>query len=287
MRNAAALRGGDARPSRWPPRAGKRNGTREFIRSVKTKYPDRLTVRMNHLATRVILDANKRAIGVECWEGKHLYRADPNSADDASYREAGVPMHARGHPRRRRVQHAAAPDALRHRTEGASRGRRSASTARRPPGRRHEPAGPLRSRRRLHDGERLRRSSKLATFKPPAEGDPGDPCFEEWLRGSGVYTTNGAMAAVILRSKRRAARSRSLHLRAARQFPRLLPRVLQGHRASGKTTSPGPSSRHTRTTRSGTIRLARTIRVNTPEINFHYFDEGNDDRKAGGPRRRW
>src|SRR5262249_53515660 len=64
---------------------GKRNGTREFIRRVCKQYPDRLIVKMNHLATRVILDDRKRAVGVECREGKNLYRADPNAAQQAQY----------------------------------------------------------------------------------------------------------------------------------------------------------------------------------------------------------
>ena len=63
---------------------GKRNGAREFIRNVKVTYPDRLTIRMNTLATRVILDGEKRAVGVECWEGKNLYKADPNAAGSSS-----------------------------------------------------------------------------------------------------------------------------------------------------------------------------------------------------------
>src|SRR5437763_726986 len=68
---------------------GKRNGAREFIRSVKEKYPDRLTIKMNHLATRLILDG-KRAVGVECWEGKNLYRADPNAAEAPKFEKREV-----------------------------------------------------------------------------------------------------------------------------------------------------------------------------------------------------
>src|SRR6185503_12980405 len=64
---------------------GKRNGARQFIRRVQEKHPDRLTVRMNNLATRVILDADKRAVGVACWEGKNLYRADPKATEAPSY----------------------------------------------------------------------------------------------------------------------------------------------------------------------------------------------------------
>ncbi len=35
---------------------------------------------MSNLAVRILFDAERRAIGVECWEGEHLYRADPHAA---------------------------------------------------------------------------------------------------------------------------------------------------------------------------------------------------------------
>src|SRR5207248_3411055 len=49
------------------------------------KYPDRLIIKMRNLATRVILDDNKRAVGVECREGNDLYRAGPNAAAIPKY----------------------------------------------------------------------------------------------------------------------------------------------------------------------------------------------------------
>ena len=64
---------------------GRRNGTREFVVRVSKEYPDRLMVRTNHLATRIVFDDNKRAIGVECWKGNNLYRADPRAANPPAY----------------------------------------------------------------------------------------------------------------------------------------------------------------------------------------------------------
>src|SRR5262249_36425 len=48
---------------------GKRNGTRELIRSVQCMYPDNLTLKLNTLVTRVILDDDNRALGVQCRVG--------------------------------------------------------------------------------------------------------------------------------------------------------------------------------------------------------------------------
>jgi choline dehydrogenase len=52
-----------------------RMGTRERVLDVAKRFPDRMTIEMNALATRVILDDNQRAIGVEYLKGERLYRA--------------------------------------------------------------------------------------------------------------------------------------------------------------------------------------------------------------------
>jgi hypothetical protein len=58
---------------------GKRNGTREYIRYVQSRFPDNLSVKTNALATRVLFDGDNTAVGVEYLEGTHLYRADPQA----------------------------------------------------------------------------------------------------------------------------------------------------------------------------------------------------------------
>src|SRR5205085_12352927 len=66
-------------------RNGKRNGTRERIRDVAQRLPDRLTVRTGALVTRVLFDAavdgDPRAVGVEYLAQPHAYRADPHADD--------------------------------------------------------------------------------------------------------------------------------------------------------------------------------------------------------------
>src|SRR6185503_4459463 len=42
---------------------------------------------------------------------------------------------------------------------------------------------------------------KHASFKAPGPGVVPDPYFLDWLRGNGLYTSNGAMAALILKSR--------------------------------------------------------------------------------------
>src|SRR5581483_1110853 len=52
-----------------------RNGSREFLLEVAKKYPDRLKIELHALATKVLLDRENRAIGVEYLKGRKLFRA--------------------------------------------------------------------------------------------------------------------------------------------------------------------------------------------------------------------
>jgi choline dehydrogenase len=52
-----------------------RVGTRERLLSVAERYPDRLRIELNALATRVVFDDNNRAVGVEYQKGERLYGA--------------------------------------------------------------------------------------------------------------------------------------------------------------------------------------------------------------------
>jgi choline dehydrogenase len=52
-----------------------RMGARERVLETAQKYPDRLRVELDALVTRVLLDRNNRATGVEYLKGERLYRA--------------------------------------------------------------------------------------------------------------------------------------------------------------------------------------------------------------------
>jgi choline dehydrogenase-like flavoprotein len=68
----------DAYGIRYPPLATRnhqRMGTRERLLDVARRFPDRLKIELNALATRVIFDQDNRAVGVEYLKGERLYRA--------------------------------------------------------------------------------------------------------------------------------------------------------------------------------------------------------------------
>ena len=48
----------------------RRAGTRERLLDVAERHPDRLCIELDALATRVLLDESKRAIGVEYLQGR-------------------------------------------------------------------------------------------------------------------------------------------------------------------------------------------------------------------------
>ncbi len=48
---------------------------------LRGKYPDRLRVELNALATRVLFDETNRAIGIEYRKGERLYRAHARPSD--------------------------------------------------------------------------------------------------------------------------------------------------------------------------------------------------------------
>lgn len=64
-------------------RHNRRVGTRERVLDVAERHKKQLSIRMHALATRVLFDANRRAIGVEYLSGERLYRAHPRPSTSA------------------------------------------------------------------------------------------------------------------------------------------------------------------------------------------------------------
>jgi choline dehydrogenase-like flavoprotein len=60
-----------------------RVGTRERLLDIQSRYPGRLKIELNALATRVLFDEMNRATGVEYLSGERLYRAHAKPSDAA------------------------------------------------------------------------------------------------------------------------------------------------------------------------------------------------------------
>ena len=61
-------------------RGHQRSATRERLLEAAQKYPDRLKIELNALASRVLFTEQNRALGVEYLEGEKLYRPHPGSS---------------------------------------------------------------------------------------------------------------------------------------------------------------------------------------------------------------
>jgi len=116
---------------------------------------------------------------------------------------------------------------------------------------------------------------KGATFEAPTPGDPPDPVFAEWEKGTGVYTTNGATIAITKRSNPDKVDPDLFIFGLPSYFKGYYPgysKVL-GHYQDKFTWA--ILKAHTNNT-AGKVTLRSADPRDTPLIDFHYFSEGND-----------
>ena len=248
-----------------------RMGTRERLLETAQKYPDRLRVELDALVTRVLLDENNRATGVEYLKGERLYRAHGQPATtDGELRQAQATREvilcggAFNTPQILMLSGIGPRDLL-------------------------EPLGiPLKVElpgvgKNLQDryevGVVNRMSFERWNVLVGVTFSHGDQAYREWAdKREGLYTSNGALLAAILRSQ------------AERPLPDLFCFALVGlfggyfpGYSSLAVTKPNYLTwailkAHTEN-RAGEVVLRSADPRDTPLINFHYFEEGSD--KAG------
>lgn len=260
---------------------GRRRGSREYVRHAERKCRGGLRVQLHSLVTRVLFDGDT-ATGVEYLQGRDLYRADRKWTAGGSIRRPGT----RAQPRQLRASREVilcggtfnTPQLLMLSGIG--------------PGEELQRHGiPLRVNspwvgRNLQDRYEVSVVSAMAadftfldgaSFQSPSVTGKVDPMYEEWTRGEGLYTTNGAVISFVKRS------SAAPGEEPADLFVFGMPGYFAGYYPgySKKTTA---DKRHftwailkgqTRNT-AGEIRLRSADPTQPPDINFHYFDEGND-----------
>jgi choline dehydrogenase len=253
---------------------GHRNGTREYIKKVRSELPNNLTVKTNALATKVLFDDDNTAIGIEYLEGEHLYRADPR-ADQTTERPAASQVFVE----KEIILSAGAfntPQLLKFSGVGPSEELTNFGIDVRVdlPG----VGENLQDRYEVGVVSEMKSDFALlenCSFKPPGPDQEPDPCFREWQSGKGVYTTNGVALGIIEKSRR------------DRQDPDLFIFGLPGHfRGYYPRYSEEVEREKNRFTwailkghtlnRAGSVKLESGDPRDVPRINFHYFDEGSD-----------
>ena len=254
---------------------GKRNGAREFIRSVKTTYGDQLTVWMETFVTRVILDDDKRAVGVKYCKGRNLYHADPSSTKPESFpeqevrctREVILAGGAFNTPQLLMLSGIGPKEHLAEVGIDCLLDRPGVGCN-------------LQDRYEVGVVSEMKKPFAMlkdASFKAPGPGIPPDPCFEEWLRGGGLYTSNGAMAALILKSDSSKKDPDLFIFSLPGDFHGYYPTYSADIEKRKDHLTWAILKAHTKNT-AGTVRLRSKNPFETPSIRFHYFEEGNDTK---------
>jgi choline dehydrogenase len=256
-------------------RAGHRIGTRERLNETRLEHPDKLTVRLHALATKIVFEG-ERAVGVEFVDGAHLYWADPKAARNTPLTPERQVVRAR-----REVILAGGtfntPQLLMLSGIGPAS---------------HLKALGIDVRVDLPDvGRNLQDRYEIgivhelphpfailkdATFVVPEPGKGGDRNYQDWVDGGrGLYATNGAVIALIKKSDPSRADPDLYMFLVPGPFSGYRPDFSKDIRNIHNQFTWVILKGHTNNS-AGWVRLRSTDPRDTPDINFKYFDEGND-----------
>ena len=244
---------------------GKRVGSRERVLAVaKTGC---LRIEYDALAVRVVLDGNRRATGVEYLKGRHLYAASPLCSGGAGRlvtapagREVILSGGAFNSPQLLLLSGIGPADAL------AAFGIKGLVDL----------AGVGRNLQDRYEIGLTHKARVPWACMADARFDKGDGAFKDWLRGRGMYASNGSAVAFAFRSD------------PARPDPDIFVMALLT-RFTGYFTGYSDIIRHCKSdltfailkahtqNRGGRVTLASADPRQPPVIDFHGFDEGTDD----------
>lgn len=252
---------------------GHRVGTRERIAAVARAYPERLHVLTGALATRVLLDRDNRATGVEYLDGGHRYAADPR------HRERGA-----GAPRTliatREVILAGGafntPQLLQLSGIGPAGllGRHGIPVRVDLPG----VGANLQDRYEVGVVNRMRAPFALlegATMQAPGPGEEPDPQFRLWQQGCGPYATNGAVVCITRKSELAEATDAAPDLclfGLATRFRGYYPGYSREVSAARQYFTWAVLKGRTQN-RAGSVAIRSADPTEPPAIDFRYFDE--------------
>jgi choline dehydrogenase len=248
---------------------GCRAGSRERLLSAQEQCPDRLTIRMGALATRVLFDDNQRAVGVEYLQGDHLYKADamhqPGEAGTLrqvkARREVILAGGAFNTPQLLQLSGIGPAELLRRhgipvRVDLPGVGANLQD--------RYEISLVLRMKKPFS-------SFKDATLEPPKPGEEPDPQFTQWLDGGqGVYTTNGTVMAFVKRSRHDLPDPDLFLFGLVTDFRGYYPGYSERIREARQYFSWAVLKGSTHNT-SGKVEIRSSDPRDVPSIDFHYF----------------
>jgi choline dehydrogenase len=261
---------------------GTRASTRDYVRAVAAACPGNLQVELHALATKVVLDAEGRAVGVEYLKGARLYRASasPDPRPDSGEKRAlrvrrevilcggvfnspqllmlsgiGARAELEKHGIETRVELPGVGKNLQDRYEIGVVSEMAADFA-------------------VLDGGLLR----------SPDPDHADPLMRAWwFDRKGPYTTNGVVGALIKKSKPSLPVPDLFLFGLVGKFKGYYPGFSRDLESDHHHFTWGVLKGHTRNT-GGEVRLRSADPRDRPEIDFHYFKEasagGDEDLEA-------
>lgn len=246
-----------------------RTGTRERLLNIAQRHPGRLRIELHALVTKILFDEDNRAIGVEYRKGRHLYRActDPNADNQIAALQAfatrevilaggtfNTPqllMLSGIGPAEELTRHGIP---VRVNLQGVGRNLQD----------RYEV--PVVNRMKFSQW-RIFRGARFAS---------DDPLFRKWKRWrQGPYITNGGVLAAFRRSFSERSTPDIFCLAILGLFRGYKPNYSTLFAEHLNYLTWVVLKAHTEN-RAGRITLRSADPCDTPEINFHYFDEGDD-----------
>ena len=249
-----------------------RTGSRERLLDVARRFPDRLKIVLNALATRVLLDEDQRAIGVEFLAGERLYRAHTAPSGRAgerrelyAAREVVLAGGAFNSPQLLMLSGIGPADVLRQ--HGI------------------EPRVPLPGvgtnlQDRYEIGVVNRMNEPAWDVFKDAAFDASDPQFAEWSgRRTGVYATNGSLLTVFRRSAPDVPLPDLFCMALLAHFRGYYPGYSGVFATDRNALTWAVLKGHT-TNRSGTVTLRSADPLDRPAIDFNYFSDGDADLNA-------
>jgi len=245
-----------------------RMGTRERLLEVQAKHPDRLRIETDALATRVLFDDRQRAIGVEYQKGARLYRAHAKPSDTSgdirratAGREVILAGGAFNTPQLLMLS-GVGPAATLNRCQVPVR---------------VDLAGVGQNLQdRYEVGVVNRMNFPRWNVLENVQFARGDGAYQEWAsRREGIYTTNGAVLAVIRRSNSQRPLPDLFCFALLGLFRGYVPNYSADFARNLNVLTWAVLKAHTNNT-AGEVTLRSADPRDTPIVNFRYFDESND-----------
>jgi choline dehydrogenase len=259
----------------------RRNGTREYLLATLNdprRFP--LRIKTQALVTKVVWadqpepDGTWRAIGVEFQDGAHLYSGDLRADEGA---EAPPTYTARAS---REVILSAGTFNSPQLLMLSGVGERAHLEEMGIPVKVDLPGVGTNLQDRYEVGVVSELSDDFTAFERCTfEADVDDPCYRDWTRGRGVYTSNGSVVSILMKSNP-SLPDPDLHIFA-------LPGVFKGY-YPGYSTDANMDNHHLTwvilkghtENRGGTVRLKSADPRERPDINFSYFDNNGASTAA-------